>query len=55
MRKVLRQLAVAAAADPQLLVYHETGRARRALVDREDHDRLRLLVVDAHGLKLQET
>ena len=38
LRKVLRELAVAAAAHAQLPVDDETRRARRSLVDREDHD-----------------
>ena len=37
-RKVLRQLAVAAAGNLQRLVDDEARRARRALVDREDHE-----------------
>ena len=38
-RKMLRQLGVAATVDVELLVDHEAGRAGRALVDREDHER----------------
>ena len=39
LRKVLRELAVAAASHAQLVVDDQARRARRALVDREDHDR----------------
>ena len=38
LREVLSKLAVAAAAHPELLVDDETGRSRRPLVDREDHE-----------------
>ena len=37
-REVLRQLGIAAALNVQILVDDETRRARRALVDREDHE-----------------
>ena len=37
-RVVLRKLPIATAARDELVVHDETGRARRPLVDREDHD-----------------
>jgi len=37
LRKVLSELAIGAADQLRLLVEHQTGRSRGALVDREDH------------------
>jgi hypothetical protein len=38
LREVLSKLAVATAAHTKFLVDDETGRSRRPLVDREDHE-----------------
>src|SRR5207245_10919791 len=52
LREVLRQLAVPASANTELVVDDETRRAARALVDGEDQESRILRACCAHGFSL---